>query len=145
VVVNAIKLSGTLTLTSNLREIARLKAWIESLVRAHNFDAELAPRLSLCAEEIATNIITHGYTETASGDIRVRLEATDDAAYLIFEDQGVPFDPTRAAPPRTPDSLEDAPIGGLGIHLARSFSAAMEYRRVQDTNRLVLRFETRGM
>jgi anti-sigma regulatory factor (Ser/Thr protein kinase) len=132
-------LSASLTLTPDLRKVARLKSSLETLARGQIPESEILPRLTLCAEEIATNIITHGDAEPGTGDIRVFFEIGADQGILVFEDQGIPFDPTGAAPPTAADSLQDAPLRGFGIHLATHFSSRMDYQRIRDTNRLILR------
>ena len=59
---------------------------------------------------------------------------------LTIEDDGMAFDPTKVPPPAKPRSLDEAPIGGLGLHLVRQFSSGMEYERRGRTNHLVVRF-----
>ena len=57
---------------------------------------------------------------------------------LIIEDDGRPFDPLQRPDPVLPKSIETAPLGGLGIMLARKSSERLHYERTaDDKNRLV--------
>jgi len=128
-----------LTLEPDLREIGRVQAWLEALGREQRLDPDLIDRLTYCSEELLTNIVTHNPGLRAT--IRVRLDVRGAAAALLtIEDDGTPFDPTKVPPPAKPRSLDEALIGGLGLHLVRQFSSGMEYERRGRTNHLVVRF-----
>jgi anti-sigma regulatory factor (Ser/Thr protein kinase) len=68
------------------------------------------------------------------------LKRSDSEVVLNIEDDGGPFDPSPVAPPQTPQTVENAPVGGRGIHLIRQFSSRLEYFRVGGRNRLRLTF-----
>ena len=55
-----------------------------------------------------------------------------------FEDDGVPFDPTIVPEPEPWTSLEDAQIGGVGLHLMHSYADRLEYERYDGKNILTL-------
>jgi serine/threonine-protein kinase RsbW len=57
---------------------------------------------------------------------------------VCVEDSERPFDPTTAPAHRQPASLEDATIGGLGIHLMSAYTQQLEYRRVDHKNQLFM-------
>ena len=67
------------------------------------------------------------------------------APYPVPElrDRGLAFDPWEAPEPVRPTSLEEAPIGGLGIHLMRRVSDGLGYRRDGGGNVLTLEFRER--
>ena len=61
------------------------------------------------------------------------------------EDDGRPFDPFADAP--TPDleqSLDERPVGGLGVHLIRSFMEEVGYRREGERNLVSLTARARS-
>lgn len=127
-----------LTLEPDLQEVIRLKEWLEALGREHRLDPDLVERLTYCSEELFTNIVT--YNPGLRAAIRMRLDVRDAQATLAIEDDGTSFDPTTFPPPVKPRTLEEAPIGGLGLHLVRQFSSGMEYERRGGSNHLVVRF-----
>jgi len=55
---------------------------------------------------------------------------------LEVGDQGVEFDPLMTAPPDLTLDLSRRPVGGLGVHLLRSFARSLNYRRQRGWNRL---------
>ena len=87
-------------------------------------------------DEIASNVITHGYEEAGlQGDLRVRTKITDTCLVIYLEDCGAPYDPDGFELPTEDDlcmPLEDRPIGGLGILLARQGVDELNYRKFGD-------------
>jgi anti-sigma regulatory factor (Ser/Thr protein kinase) len=74
-------------------------------------------------------VVDHSYREQP-GEIRLELDLEPpEAAILTVIDEGPAFDPLSVPPPVIPASLDDAPVGGLGIHLVRSYADACEYKR----------------
>ena len=59
---------------------------------------------------------------------------------LEIEDDGPRFDPFAVADPETDLSLEERPIGGLGLLLVRTLAAEGRYERRGERNRVVLDF-----
>jgi anti-sigma regulatory factor (Ser/Thr protein kinase) len=122
---------------STREEIPRLREWLAARGREHRLDPELLDRLIYCAVELFTNIVTHN---RPTEGIHVRLEVREDEAALVIEDDGIAFDPTGVPTPVRPRSLEEAGMGGLGLHLVRQWSSLMEYERLGRINHLVVRF-----
>jgi anti-sigma regulatory factor (Ser/Thr protein kinase) len=94
-----------------------------------------AQRLAIVIEELASNAARHG----AGGEgLRVSLELTDegDGVAIVFEDDGVPFDPTTRPVFQGPDPITG---GGVGIELVRAWCEGMVYQRVKSNNRLRLK------
>src|SRR5262245_13569728 len=71
----------------------------------------------LAIEELGTNIFKYAFPkeETASFTLRAAVDA--DSIQLVFEDQGIPFDPVSYSASAHPSSISEATIGGLGIHM----------------------------
>lgn len=92
--------------------------------------------VELAFEEIAANIVNHGAT---NGEITAAVVLEEAETILIFEDDGVPFDPRDWPEPTLPSSIEEATVGGLGIMLVRKISTRMIYERTTDgRNRLTI-------
>lgn len=96
-------------------------------------------RLALAVDEIATNIITHGYEEQGlSGEIKVSIERIDQRLTVVLEDTGTAYDPRTRTLPTAEDldlPLEDREIGGLGIFLALQGVDCFDYQRSDNVNR----------
>jgi anti-sigma regulatory factor (Ser/Thr protein kinase) len=117
-----------------------LMSWLQALAESSNWPAPLTFALELCVEEAVANTIMHG-SPTGAPEVIVSVREADDATVEVrIEDDGSPFDPTVAPPPREATSLEEVGIGGLGVHLMRKFSKSMAYARADGRNRLTLIF-----
>jgi anti-sigma regulatory factor (Ser/Thr protein kinase) len=91
----------------------------------------------LAVDEYATNIITYGYRDARLvGDISASVTLDDDYMILSLVDSAAPFDPTKATDPmdELDKQLEDRPIGGLGIMLARQNTDEWRYERIGNRN-----------
>lgn len=130
----------SLSIALSRGEIARVKAWLEQFAGRHQLGPNWLHRISLCSEELLTNVLMHGIGCSARSDVLVTVALGERETTLTLEDGCAPFDPTCVPPPSRPESLEAAPVGGLGLHLVRQFSSGMEYRRVGDVNRLTIHF-----
>ena len=80
--------------------------------------AEVLADLRLAAEEVFTNILTHGYGGRP-GPVTVAVAATPQAVTVTLADAAPDFDPARLAVPDTAADWQARPIGGLGWHLVR--------------------------
>ena len=131
-----------ITFTNDLAELERLSGVVEEFGRAAGLSAPVIFDLQLAANEIVTNVILHGYDDEREHAIVVRLVANAGEVTVEVEDDGRPFDPSSAPAPRLDLSLEERPLGGLGVHLARRVTDAIEYRRQDGRNILRLRKRT---
>jgi anti-sigma regulatory factor (Ser/Thr protein kinase) len=106
------------------------------------FLAPLAPSalavyaIELVLEEVLTNQFKYAAAGGAAADIVLHVSTQPGQAVLCFDDDGAPFDPLHAAAPRPPRTLEEAPIGGLGLVLVRHFASSAGYERIDGRNRL---------
>ena len=93
--------------------------------------------LDLMIEELFMNVCTHAYPQGISGDVTVTYSVLAPGELSVeVADQGVYFDPLLAEPPDLASTLEDRSMGGLGIHLVKTFAKSLTYRRDQGWNRL---------
>lgn len=119
-------------------------AWARGLAEELGLSEDRTYALDLCITELVANVVDHSYREKA-GQIRLELELTPpESAILTVIDEGPAFDPLSVPPPAIPKSLDDAQVGGLGIHLVRSHADACEYRRDAGRNVFVAWFGAPG-
>jgi len=122
-----------------LDSLGLIREYVTSAANSAGLDKKATYGLRLAVDEIATNIIVHGYEEAdRSGVLDMRVEIDTGTLTVIIEDDGVPFDP-RAN--RLPDSedfakpLGDRPIGGLGVFLAFDGVDEFKYERSGGRNK----------
>lgn len=119
-----------------------MQAWLAQIGERFELGAATIYALELCCEEAVSNVIRYGLDPTKSPGKTIELKIWRSADLLHFSlvDHGIAFDPSVPPGVAMPDSLEDAKIGGLGIHLLHKFSHAMRYERREDKNHLTLDF-----
>ena len=127
-----------LTLFNDIRQISLLAGFMDRIREENNLDPGLATRINLALEEAVTNVIMYAYPEGSKE--KINLEAVREGNTLRFTlaDRGRVFDPTAAPKANISASVEDRPIGGLGIHLVRTIMDSVTYRRAEGKNVLTM-------
>jgi serine/threonine-protein kinase RsbW len=122
-----------LTLASHGGSAGEGSAWARGLAEQSQLPAARIDAIDLCIVELVTNVVNHSY-RGAAGEIRLELGLAQEAAVLTVIDQGPAFDPLSVPAPTVPASLEEATIGGFGVHLVRSSADACRYNRRDGRN-----------
>lgn len=124
-------------LTADIAELAALSAVLQAQLQAHGCSAGLIDDVLLIAEELIANAIDHG---SAPGlpppQIDLLLQAEGPRLRLEIRDNGSAFDPLALPPPDLDADILVRPLGGLGIHLVRTLSESVYYRREHGCNLL---------
>jgi len=128
-----------LAIKNDLAEIARLSESVEAMGQKHGVPAEALYAVNLALDEILTNVISYGYDDQGEHQILVRLNFNAGELVAELEDDARPFNPLEAPAPDVEAPLQERPIGGLGIHLAKTMMDDMAYRREGEKNILILK------
>ena len=132
--------SMSVTLVNELSEIERLGRLVDAFGEAEGLAADSIFSVNLALDEVVTNVIRYGHDNDGQQHaIVVRLALDDGVLTAEVEDDGRAFNPLDAPAPDINASLEDRPIGGLGIHLVRSVMTSVEYRRENGRNVLTMK------
>ncbi len=125
---------------ASLDSIDLMVTFFEERLPRINVGARTANRVQVIVDETYSNICHY------SGATHVVASVLRKGADLIveFADDGVAFDPTQQEEPDLTLSVDDRPIGGLGIHMMRKMTRSIEYQRVDDTNILTFTFALDG-
>ena len=70
----------------------------------------------------------------------IKVNANYENSILTFEfvDEGFEFNPLLKEEIEMPESIEEAKIGGLGMHLTKEFSDSITYERKNNENHLII-------
>jgi sigma-B regulation protein RsbU (phosphoserine phosphatase) len=130
-----------LTVLDDADDVARASGWLHEIAKANALPVDLLFRIDLCLAEVVTNVVSYAFSEASVRHrIELGLQLDGGWAVLTVSDAGCAFNPLDAPEPPHPTRLEDAPIGGLGIHLIRQYAEECTYRRVGDRNELTMRW-----
>ena len=141
-----------------MKKIFECEAKVENLDKATAFvEAELEElgcgmkqmmELTVALEEIFVNVAHYAYSktgadgkqipDTGTGPMTITADAKDGVFYLIFEDQGIAYNPLEKPDPDITLSAEERDIGGLGIYMVKKSMDDVIYERKDGKNILTL-------
>jgi serine/threonine-protein kinase RsbW len=126
-----------LTLPGILDSLSAIGKYVNTAALEAGLDKKAAYKLRLAVDEIASNIIIHGYQEAGLlGEVVVRAQSDLETLTITLEDTSAPFDPRDKERPEQIDlPIEERPIGGLGIYLAVESVDRFDYEYVNNRNR----------
>ena len=125
-----------LVLENNIRQITLLADFIEDIGQEKNLDKSHINSINLALEEAVTNVILYAYPKETPGKVYIDSLLREDALEFVISDSGIPFDPTAAPKADITLSVEERPIGGLGIYLVRQIMDEVHYVREDGMNKL---------
>ena len=127
-----------LTLHNDISQISHLAGFMDSVASEFGLDPSLTMSLNLALEEAVTNVIMYAYPEGVDGEVYLDASKEGNCLKFTLSDKGKPFDPTAIPEADVTASVEDRPIGGLGIHLVRNIMDQVAYRRIEGKNVLTM-------
>lgn len=123
-------------ITSRLGSTAEILSLV--LEKASSLHATVPESMRLIVEELVVNIARYSYPDDADwGDddrLWITVEYIDSSFVLTFRDHGVPFNPLTANTPDFSLSVEERPVGGLGIFLVKQLCTDIAYSYSNSTN-----------
>ncbi|MEW6218976.1 MAG: ATP-binding protein [Thermodesulfobacteriota bacterium] len=125
-------------LANRLSELSVLARQLEAFGRAGGLSRRLVLEINLALEELFTNIVSHGFTDQTEHFVHFDLTCDEERVIIRVEDDAPFFDPLAACSPDLCCSLEQRPVGGLGVHLIRCFMNGLVYERRGERNILML-------
>lgn len=135
---------GELTIKNDINELNNVNSYIKSLTEQLHLESSVVHNIRLAVEEAVVNIIDYAYPSGSEGLIHIKAMYNKDSLKLVFTDTGAAFDPTETAKADTTLSVEDRPIGGLGIFLVRELMDSINYERSEGKNILTMIKKLRG-
>ncbi len=126
------------SLSPRLSAVRGLAEMVEEFGDANELPDQQVYMINLALDELITNTVNHGLRGVARPRIEVILQVLEESLILIMEDNGRKFDPTEDTHPDLSSPVEERPVGGLGLHLIKTFADRVRYDYVDGKNRLTL-------
>ena len=131
-------MTNTLYIKNELGQLARLYAFLDRQADAYELEDLLLMQIKLALEEAVTNVILYAYPEKVDQDIRIDMNYENKRLTIIITDTGIAFNPLERQEPDLTLSLEERPIGGLGIYLVKQLMTEVTYNRSDGKNILTM-------
>jgi anti-sigma regulatory factor (Ser/Thr protein kinase) len=122
-------------LTAKPDVISALTERVAKFLAESGVDARAVHHVALVLDELLTNVVTYG--GTIETPVSIRLTILPDRVTAEVVDGGMMFDPRDDRNLEVPASVEERPIGGLGLLLVRRVTEGLAYERVGDRNRTI--------
>jgi len=126
-----------LNVNSDLENLSSIADFITSSTRELGLSEKGVFQFQLAVDEVASNIILHGYTHQ-TGPIHLTIWKENDKIIIQIQDRGEPFNPLEADEPDLQAPLEERSPGGLGIHFLKNVTDSVHYQFKDGKNILTL-------
>lgn len=126
-------------LVNKMEELNRLTPWLEDLGEEWSIPMPQLLSINVVLEEALSNVIFYGFKDTEEHHIDIHFTLEGSTLSILIVDDGLEFDPTLKSDPDLSLSVEDIPIGGLGIYMIKKIMNTVEYHRENQKNYLLLK------
>ncbi len=126
------------SLSPRLSAVRSLAQMVEEFGDANKLPDQQIYMINLALDELITNTVSYGLRGVARPRIEITLQVGETSLVLTMEDNGQPFDPTANPDPDLSSAVDERPVGGLGLHLIKTFADRVNYEYVNGKNRLTL-------
>lgn len=120
-------------LTVTPEAISDLTKEITTFLEKQSAGSAAAFNTALIVEELLVNLSMHGKGHDRPAQITLIVEPDIVKGEIV--DEGAPFDPRKVPNPPPTGPIGQRPIGGLGLHLVRQLTCALDYKRADGMNR----------
>ena len=114
----------------SMDEVINISGKIIDFCENNGIDHITSFRAGLCVEELAGNIVKHGFTDKKNSVVDISVLKTDDSLLLRFKDNCALFNPEEIDAIFVPED----PCKNIGIRLVRKTCKDMEYHSLLGLN-----------
>lgn len=126
----------------SMDEVINLSEKVWDFCEKHGVSGKRKNCSALCTEELAGNIVLHGFRDNKKHSIDIRVSYVNEDIVICFKDDGVPFNPEEASrlfeAQHVRDQKEDDAFRNIGLHLVSKLSRSMTYQNTFGLNILTI-------
>jgi putative MATE family efflux protein len=122
----------SISLENNIDEVIGLSNEILKFGEKYKYNKEIFNKLALCVEEMAGNIIKHGFEPSTKHYVDIRITLTEKNIIFRIRDDGKAFNPVEYA------NQNKISENAIGIHMIQKLSKKMDYINVIGLNNLTI-------
>ena len=127
-----------LQLSNNRSEIRNLSNRFDIFAKDNKLADKVIHDVQLALDEVVTNIVEYGYDDDDEHLIDIKFILNEQSLKIIIIDDAKPYNILDNKDPDTSLSLDEKPIGGLGIYLVKRLMTNIDYDYRDGKNHLLL-------
>ena len=126
-----------LTIKADISNLGQVLSFADGILEQSGCPIKTRMQIDVAIEEIFVNIAHYAYPG-GEGNAVIEVEADSSAknVLIVFEDNGIPYNPLEKEDPDISLSADDRPVGGLGIFMVKKTMDGMYYEYKDNRNRL---------
>ena len=128
----------TVRITNQRDQIDTVRKFFDEYSKENKLTEKTVHDIQMALDELLTNIVNYGYEDSDEHKIEVRFGINDDAVRVEIIDDSKPYNILEQENPDISLSVEDKPIGGLGIFLIKKLMSNVDYYTKEGKNHLVM-------
>lgn len=118
-----------IVLTNGLAGIEQIASALNHFFNQQGLDEQVKNQVNLVLEELYTNSVNYGFEGISDGCVNIMILNKTGHLEMVYQDNGIAYDPLQAEDPELLLSIEDRPIGGLGVFFVKALTDHVEYMR----------------
>ena len=123
-----------LEIINDLKEVSIVIDEFEAFCLAQNIENSAVQKVNVVLDEIINNIVNYGYPKEEERLILIKIAIENSSMVLTITDDGKAFNPFDIDKPDLSLSLEDRPVGGVGLYIVKNLMDSYSYERVNSKN-----------
>ena len=128
----------TVRITNQRDQVDTVRKFFDNYSKENKLTEKTVHDIQMALDELLTNIVNYGYEDSDEHKIDVRFGINDDAVRVEIIDDSKPYNILEQENPDISLSVEDKPIGGLGIFLIKKLMSNVDYYTKEGKNHLVM-------
>ena len=129
----------TLTVDARIECIEQVADFVDQRLVAAGCSPHAKTQIDIAIDEVLANVCSYAY-RGADGIVSVHFTLFEDSrqARIVFEDEGVAFNPLLVDDPDTTLGIDQRKVGGLGIFIVKKTMDKVSYERRGGCNYLTI-------
>ena len=128
----------TVQITNQRDQVDTVRKFFDDYSKKNKLTEKTVHDIQMALDELLTNIVNYGYEDSDEHKIDVHFGINDDAVRVEIIDDSKPYNILEQENPDISLSVEDKPIGGLGIFLIKKLMSNVDYYTKEGKNHLVM-------
>tara|TARA_B100001750_G_C15280338_1_gene482102 strand:- start:294 stop:710 length:417 start_codon:yes stop_codon:yes gene_type:complete len=128
----------TVQITNQRNQIDTVRKLFDDYSKENKLTEKTSHDIQMALDELLTNIVSYGYEDTDEHWIDVHFNIDNGALTVEIVDDSKPYNILERDDPDLSLSVEEKPIGGLGVFLIKKLMSSVDYYTKDGKNHLVM-------